>query len=44
MSRSSDGGGGRRVTGGGVGPRDWSDRPVYLDATAHTLSNYKSEK
>lgn len=43
MSRSSEGGCGRRVAGGGDGPRVWRDRPVYLDATAHTRSNCKSD-
>lgn len=41
MSRSREGGACRSVAGG---PRVWSDLPVYLDATAHTRSNYKNEQ
>lgn len=44
MSRSSEGGGGRSASGGGDGPRVCNDRPVYLDATEHTLSNCKKAK
>ena len=41
MSRSREGGACRRGAGG---PRVWSDLPVYLDAIAHTRSNYSNEQ